>query len=300
MTTANRVCPCCGKDLELVAPSREYFPHTMGVSQNGIEFAAGQERIRLRSFTKSPCTVNGNVLNARDYYTHYNIGRYSGQIYKREAKGFPNVVTVPRIRRALEQGGRRMYDKDLFFQCAHCRNKLAVNENPYRTLTAFAIAWVAYIMTAGVLAILNRTSLALPLDWFFPSLAVMAVLSVGYLVWFMLCLKEAENDLNNFVPLDEYHNLITPPHELTLSKNELVKKYLKEGNVLTARTGSTEYHLYIIGCTEESLYCSVCGTGSEAKRLSEFLRTNVRTLTLTFRRRPVGTAEVTEIKTLDN
>lgn len=76
---------------------------------------------------------------------------------------------------------------------------------------------------------------------------------------------------------------------------ELDRRYLHESNILSARAGKEEFHLYIINADGGGLKCSVCGISGEHKRLSELVRSGSAALPLSFEGRQIGTARVVDM-----
>ncbi len=66
-----RICPCCGKQLNLIAPNKELLPNRFGISKNGIPFYL-ISGIRYFPYTISPESVS--EFNSSILYKCGNIG----------------------------------------------------------------------------------------------------------------------------------------------------------------------------------------------------------------------------------
>lgn len=272
-----RICPCCGKKLELMPPSSELLPLRVGTSSNYVEYYFPSHK-RYTSLTANP-------------HSHYkqctaNKLTYRGNLNKHlilfDKSGW-EIVPVYNTQRKLRKDGLRIFSPEMAFFCDKCKRKLSINRNP---LAIFGTAMSVWFLVAAVVFTISiiRAALiviALLAGVLFVIIAEAAV-ETFFTVWLM----------SNFVPTDEYDNLIYPQTDIKLSTS-LRSPYLREGNVLTAKLADGEVHIYLVRKTD-SYDFSICCEDGERKQLKQRLSEYAK-LELTFEGKPVGTAEITEV-----
>lgn len=280
----NRICPCCGKPLKLIPPTKELLPNRVGVSSNFVEyyFPSGK---RFFSITSRP--------RSRYKQAAANSLTYSGNLNKNHIlfdKSGWNIVPVRNTLKKLESGGLRIFSHEMVFFCKSCERKLSVNRNP---LAFFSSAVGAFFIAAVVVSILITLSVIPLFALFFLGAALLLLLLEAVSEWFFTV-----KYFSNFVPTDEYDSLIYPETHFTLS---VVKKsgYLREGNVFQSELDGMGFYVYLVRKTENPEF-HICGTAGEPERLLALIREKRErgetvTLPLTFEGKFVGNAEVLEI-----
>ncbi len=301
MKLDNKVCPCCGKPLKLIAPIRKYFPDVMGVSLNGVEFALRNDS-RISSYTRKPMAEKLNSMHnmfigiaesrriSENSITHFpeNGNRKSNPLYP--------VVPIRFIERKIRQGGRHLYNRWLFFQCGECRCRLAVNSTPLRLLSIFTdgpiALWIAFLTIVGIMVYTEY----LPFPWVIWTAVSLPIIEACYGLYIALSTLYLGRNASNFAPIDGSDNLVKLPEMLTVTRDEIPKRLCRETNVLSADFGGETWQLYITAVSSDSLGVYVCGSAEEQNRLLEALRNSKsRSFNLRFEGRSAGRAGVTYI-----
>lgn len=272
-----RICPCCGKRLELVPPSKELMPLRVGTSSNYVEYYFPSHK-RYTSLTANP-------------HSHYkqctaNKLTYRGNLNKHlilfDKSGW-EIVPVYNTQRKLQKGGLWIFSPEMAFFCGKCQRKLSINRNPLAifgtamsvwflisavvlTISIIRAGWIAIALLAGALLVIIAE----------------AAMETFITVWIM----------SNFVPTDEYDNLIYPLTDIKLSPS-LRSPYLREGNVLTAKLDDGEVHIYLVR-KNDSYEFSICCEDGEREQFKQRL-SECAELELTFEGKRVGTAKITEV-----
>ncbi len=302
MKLEKKVCPCCGKPLKLIPPSREFFPDTMGVSINGIEFSLRGE-CRFSSYDKDPQSEKLNTLRNNfmgrvestiisDRAVLYISEYYQGQ----RTRSFP-VTPVNFISRKIRKGGIHLYNRWLFFQCEECMGRLALNSNPMRLsglIDLLMAVWVTVITATGLCV--YGGVIAYP--WFILSLLVLPLSLAAYCIYIVISLIKLSRTASNFAPIDSHDNFVVLPKLLTVSRCGIAKKHCRVTNILSTDFEGETYHLYITEVSDDSLGLYICGSSSEQQLLLERLGGYSPTLNLRFEGMNAGSAIVTEICTL--
>lgn len=293
MNISNKVCPCCGRKLELTAPSKKDHPEIMGISKNGIEFTPRRQRARLQSYTKRPDTPLTNDYGYPSAYENEHIDKLYGSVWGRFRKlVIPEVLTAERVADRLRKGGKDMYDPILIFSCVHCRSRLVLNENPYRL-----DPYMAYVIgTAIGLTIISLIAAIGAGMWWMLVLGVLCFGAYfGYRIWAGRQRKKIEEKLSNFVAIDEDEGLITPPHTITLDPSGIDSRFLHKTNILTLKTTGKDINLYITDIKDGKLFCAVCGSDVDRESFGDLARRTTEPFPVSFERIEIGSAKVTAV-----
>lgn len=281
----HRICPCCGKPLELIPPSKALLPNRVGVSSNLIEYYLPSNK-RYFSITSKPHShYKQNSANALEYRgnlnKHFTLFDKSGW----------HIVPVNNASYKIEKDGLWIYSYELVFFCKNCMRKLSLNRNP---LAMFSSVIGIFFVTG--MSALFAILLISPKDILSTLRILMAI--------FLFILLETSLDLlitvrmfSNFVPTDEFDNLIYPHTNIVLS-NDIKSVYLREGNVFQSKMDGEDFYIYLIH-KNTFLAFSVCGIEGEQERLLTLIhekqeRGEKVSLPLTFEGKFVGNAEVLE------
>lgn len=282
-----RICPCCGKKLELIPPSRELLPDRFDESQNGVGYY-WHSNCRLRSYTSSP----------RSNYTHgINNRRIVGDIGKTIPMVRAYIFTVNNTANKLYRDGISLFHYKMVFFCANCKAKLALNSNPF-AIWGSLIFLAAYSIYALILFV---TLIAMAGAGSFDILptAICLILFSAAGIYSLISYITIKKYASNFVRTDAEDGLISPFIEVKASYGSLQKKYLRESNVFSAECGSETFYLYLVK-KNEVLHFHICGVDGEPERMISLLRGKMdggekAVLPLTFEGKAAGSAEVQEI-----
>lgn len=276
-----RICPCCGKHLMPVPPSKQLLPNRVGVSSNFVEYYFPSKK-RYFSITSNP-------------HSHYkqtvaNKLTYQGNLNKNfilfDKSGW-NIVPINNTMNKLKYGGLWIFSHEMVLFCKNCKQKLSINRNPLALFSSAVKA--AFIATVIVLLLISSGVIPLTVFAFLGG------------VW-LLILFEAAVELfitakymSNFVPTDEFDSLMYPEPHLSLS---IAKKsnYLREGNVFMSELDGKIFYIYLVHKTPIPEF-HICGIDGEPERLLALIREKQErgetvTLPLTFEGKYVGAAEV--------
>ena len=231
LSKGKRICPCCGKPLELIPPAKEDLPHRVDESANRVQYYF-KCRARFFSYTRKPRT--GFVIpRDRGYFLDKNIdpnGRLTG--VPRGCDCY--IQTVPYTRKRLDEDRVLFFDNELVFLCGNCRKKLSINHNP---LSVFYVPSFLLMLAVMILAMLLpflfvmgevphqalRGILFFAL-WTLLLTVPVAIFVFAYYFW-------VKKHISNFVPTDEYDTLVKLSEDLKISGGSLAKEYLHPHNV---------------------------------------------------------------------
>ncbi len=274
-----RICPCCGKKLELVPPTKELLPLRVGISSNRVTYYFPSHK-RYTSLTANPCPRYwqrpANKLEYRG-----NLNRH---FIKSDKSGW-EIVPVGNTQRKLQKDGLRIFSPEMVFFCEKCNSKLSINRNPLAIFGAAISVWFLFAVVILLLLIFGIIR----------NVGVVFALLTGTLI---TIIAEAAAEtiftvrvMSNFVPTGEYDNLIYPPTDI---KTAVIRSpYLREGNVLTAKLADGEVHIYLVHKSDICEF-SICCEDNEREQLKQQL-SECAELELTFEGKRVGTAKVTEV-----
>ncbi len=286
-----RICPCCGKKLELVPPTKELLPKRTLSTVVGREFYLISKK-RILSYTVSPKS-NFTYPAGFDNYTPASVKEDYCFINKRSTRNdFPGIATAYNTRKKLAKDNLWLFSWEMVFHCGNCGQKLALNYNPFSILNDWL--WLSFICLI-LLIFLCLTEYAAV--WAANSAATFAVFCAVsglyplFVIVAFLRLAYAKLFLSNFVPTNEVDNLVYPPTDIKLAV--IRSPYLREGNVLTAKFADEEVHIYFVHKNDICEF-SICCDDSEREQLKQRLSERAE-IELTFEGKRVGTAKITEV-----
>lgn len=297
MDLSRKICPYCGKALRLMPPSREYLPNTMGVSANGIEFRIANP-YRFDSYTKQPIANRSYKPTAEiASLEHSNICMRQNDVYIDYHRRTAPVHLVPTIyvRNQIKKGGNALFRRHMVFQCQKCFNIIAINENPYFNNAGgiMVFLWLLTLMLFAVAAMLV-TSGIVPHPLILLLLPIPALISTVIFLILMLISFQRIKHTNNFVPVDEFDNLVKMPRLITVSCN-IPEKYRQEANIFSTKLDGKEYRLYLTSIRESAIDLYICGVDGEQERMLDRLKDRSSPLVLSFEGKEIGSAEVLNI-----
>lgn len=293
-----RICPCCGKQLNLIAPNRELLPNRFGISENGIPFYL-ISGIRYFPYTLSHESVS--EFNSSPLYKCGKIGEdwlcthHAMSASCSRTKVGLNLITIPR--------SKRMLDKDVLFSqggwamaffCENCKAKLALNYNPLTLWggNGFLFAFLAFGYIACLMYKINPIASVIlgcvPIS-LFAIISLFSLLSYLHIKLFM----------SNFVVTDLRDNMIIPQTELNISRQGLKRIFLHRSNIYETELDGERYCLYLTEKGKTDLKMHICGIEGEQERMLTFIREKQKrgetvTLSLTFEGKFAGSTEVIE------
>ena len=284
-----RICPCCGKPLELIPPTKELMPNRFGVSENDIPFYLVSDP-RYIPYTLHPDTMS--KFNSSVLFEDVKIGANwlcnMGMSSHRPRYDGRKIVTVYRTQLMLTKNllmTCAMYA--VVFFCKNCNQKIALNFHP---TSIFDNYFFVFISAAALVFLFAGFTVSLAVVCVSLLIALSALFSGLFVKLFM----------SNFVVTDLRDNMIIPKSELNISRNGLKRIFLHRSNVYETELDGERFYLYLTEKGKTDLKLHVCGIDGEPEHLLALIREKqergeTATLPLTFEGKPVGTAEVTEI-----
>lgn len=288
MTDYERICPCCGKKLVLIPPTRELLPDRFGISRNGVEYYL-YSNPRIRSYTKAPKSnyKGGTAGLCPDFDISENTK------FRRSYQ----LVAVHNTLMKLQKGGKSLFSSEMVFFCEYCKAKLALDSNPYaiRSFQSYQIPYILYFMLLVIPPIRNFNT---PL-WYYAILLALLCLQITIeFVCVLIRYKRICKYKSNFVQTDQTDNLIIPPTHIVTSRCHLEMRYICESNIFKTKVGDLNYYLYLVS-EDDDLHFHICGINGESESLLDLIRAKQErsenvVLPLMFEGKFVGNAEVLE------
>ncbi len=292
MAALNKICPYCGVDLTLEPPDKERLPNSVGVSANGVNFCVVNCR-RVFSYMRRP---NGRMSSAAavlDEYGRVKLDRYNVQIGKADKWHIP-VRPIPFIQKKIDQGGHSLYEPNICFLCANCGQKTAIDKNPYR-FSGIIKSCLVILSFVVIMLIIGSVIQLLSTLVFITVSVVGAVFAGAYRAFSRLYLRFIEAHRNNFVPVNEYDDLILFKTDLVLSRISH-SPFLCEGNILKTELCGESFYIYVVD-KKQNIRSHICGMNGEPERLLALIREKREhgekvILQLTFEGKFAGNTEV--------
>lgn len=287
-----RICPCCGKRLELVPPSTELLPKRTLSTIGGREFYLISKK-RILSYTTSPKS-NFTYPAGFDNYSPATVKEDYCFISRSSTRNdFAGIATAYNTRKKLSKDKLWLFSWEMVFHCGNCGQKLALNYNPFAILndglwlSLICLIFLIFFCLTGIAAAWASNSSAT-----FAVFCAVSGICPLFIILSFFGLAYTKLFLSNFVPTSEVDNLIYPLTDIKLSA-ALRSPYLREGNVLTAKLADGEVHIYLVRKNENYEF-SICCEDGEREQLKQRL-SECAELELTFEGKRVGTANITEV-----
>lgn len=295
MTTKNgRICPCCGKKLILIPPDRMLLPSRTGFSVNGVVYYYAPAK-RFSKITSKPKAKHRKYSNNSWYFD----GNLNPNIVKFDRINLGwHVVPVKYAQKRIDKDGLSLFSDELIFYCRNCGKKLMLNANPIRwfeLITQIMIVFTIVLLFVLTVTATNGTVPAKEVFWGGGFVLVAGLcINVFFTMFSLMIIKYYES---NFVPTDEYDNLIYPDAHLSLLTTKKTN-YFREGNIFMVELEENIFYIYLVHKTQ-SLNFHICGIEGEPERLLSLIREKQEReetviLPLTFEGKFVGNAEVLE------
>ena len=289
MNDFKRICPCCGEKLVLIPPTKELLPERFGISKNGVEYYL-YSNPRIRSYTKDPkSNYKGGIANFR---------LLSDITENTKFRRCYQLVAVHNTLIKLQKGGKSLFSPEMVFFCDYCKAKLALNSNPFaiRYYQSYQITYILYFMMV-VIPIIGESNIPL---WYYGMLITLFCLQFTIeFVCSSIRYKRICKYKSNFVPTDQFDNLIIPKIHIITASCYLEKNLICESNIYKVKVGGSNYYIYLVN-KDDKLSFHICGIDGEPEHLLEFIDKKQKSgekaiLPLSFEGKFVGNAEVIEI-----
>ena len=139
-----RICPCCGKRLELVPPNRELQPSTTGFSTNGVIYYFSPAKRFFRVTSHPSAVPQGGQNNS----WHFE-GRLSPNLvqFDQRHSGW-HIVPVNYAKKRIKRDGLFLFSNELVFYCKHCSQRLTLNVNPMNWFEFVFLLWLIAALLA--------------------------------------------------------------------------------------------------------------------------------------------------------
>ena len=283
MNFKHKICPYCGKQLKLTAPSLEYMPRSVGRNNTGALFVTLSTE-REFSYDLVPESDCSTIESGKSYYQSHDLteGKHPGV----------RAMPIKQIENELKKG---QVFRSVIYQCAECKNTVTVNRSvhiPKPLIRALSLFPVLIELASMLFAP------AMPIIIIVTCLAVILLLLLTFSGKIITAYYDSAS--NNFVPVTELDDLVELPSLLTLSIKKARKKHMSKCNTVTCTIDGKEFSLYITEAGRDTVKVFICGTGDEAEQLVSIIEEKKKTvkqpiLRLFFKGHSIGYAEVTEI-----
>lgn len=291
------ICPKCGKPLLLCEPTRFDLPKRMGESSNKIQFYY-ECKFRLLNITKKPRSM---FALPRDYgYFDKKSIKPMGSWIPRGSDCF--ITTIPYTQKRLEQDKLFFVNREILFLCKNCRQKLSVNHNPFGILryTCFLLGLTAMVSAFVLIAVVLGNAFIMQLMQYLMITLIVVTLLVGVpsLAFSVLYYLYIKLYISNFVPTDEYDNLIALPKLMLLSGVPVA--YRHKSNIFITLIGEEEIYLYITNIKGAEIEVYICGEEQQQKHILQLVSDktnddNPLILPLSFEGKHIGNAQIIDI-----
>ncbi len=186
----------------------------------------------------------------------------------------------------------------MVFFCKKCKQKLALNFNPFAVWSSATCILALVTVVTGILQYIgcmtNIRNQCTPIYWLVILCASIFPLKILYT---LICFFITKFFLSNFVPTSETDNLVYPLPDLVMDCH-IKLRYFHESNVFQTVCEYEIFHIYLIKKGKKSKF-HICGIDGEPELLLALIRQKQErgekvTLPLTFEGKFVGNAEVLE------
>lgn len=298
MKMDKKICPYCGKNLKLIAPTYNTFPQICGKVMGGAEFCVVGE-LRLYSYSKCPVGKLTDLEQIKDRFSKGQSVIKTFNKFGRNTKWSNPIRTVSFLKKKISNGGISLYEENLPLLCKNCNGKLAINVNPRRYAVYLYSFWTYLICLLPVAILLCVFEI---LAW----VKIVNYLGICFLIT-LFCLfgahiwvKIIEKYRSNFAPVNQYDSLIKLPSAFSASIEGVKKCYLHETNVFETQIGEKICHIYLVKKHFQNLFFYICASNDERKRITNMMKTKIKScgsiiLPLSFEGKSVGSVKLVEI-----
>lgn len=290
-----RICPCCGNKLELVAPSTDLLPYRVKETTGGRQYYVVSAR-KILAYTTRP---KSNFEYPSGYENYSGVEMKEDFCYineKSTKKDFTGIATTFNTQKKLGKGGIFLFSHEMVFFCKKCKQKLALNLNPFAIWSGSACIW--FILT--VLAVIFRC-VGFMADIYNQNPLLFWLLNIGaailplMILYTLISFFITKFFLSNFVLTTQVDNLIYPSVDL-VTRCRINFCYYHKSNVFQITFEHEAFHIYLVRKGKPSEF-HICGIDGEPERLLSLIHEKQKhgeavTLPLTFEGKYVGTAEV--------
>lgn len=293
----SRVCPCCGKLLELIPPTNDLLPNRWGISKNNIPFyiPSGIHRLPYTIYPRTLSDFWG--VSVEDVG---NIGKFwvcNGTMSTNAPKnrGKLRLITIPRTERSLKKD--KLFSGcgwGMSFFCKNCKTKLALNFNPH-TIFDGMLFWGIFLTSL----LLGFMMINISFEMFIILCCIPIVLCIIVILLSICSYVYIKCCFSNFVITDLRDNMIIPKAQLNVVRKGLKSIFLHQSNIFETEFDGERFCLYLTKKGKIDLKLHICGVEGEQKRLLSLIREKQErgekvSLPLTFEGKFVGNAEVLE------
>lgn len=292
-----RICPCCGKKPELIPPSTDLLPYRVKETSSGRQYYVVSSR-RVLPYTVRPRS-NFAYPSGYENYSGIAIKEDFCYINRKSPKSFTGIATTFNTQKKLNKDGIFLFSHEMIFFCKNCRQKLALNYNPFAVWSSSACIWfiitvLAVIFWSVGLTANIRTQYPLLFRLFAAGAAVLPLM----VLYTLAGLFVTRFFLSNFVPTTETDTLIFPSPDL-VTRCRINPCYFHRSNVFQTTFKSETFYVYLVKKGKDPEF-RLCGTNGGRERLLALIREKrargeAVTLPLTFEGKAAGSAEVLEI-----
>lgn len=208
------------------------------------------------------------------------------------------ITTIPYTRKRLAHNRLFFVYHEIIFLCSNCRQKLSINYNPFGILrySAFLLGLTIMIGIFILLAAIftNKLIMQNALIFLFSATLFIGIISSAFCLIIYFSIKLF---FSNFVPTNEYDDLIRLPKQITLSG--IPASYRHESNIVSTYIGEEECNLYITSVCNSSVNDFICGEEKLQKIILKSINSileegNSLIIPFTFEGKCIGNAEVIE------
>lgn len=292
-------CPLCGNKLVLIPTDVSLLPNRVKKDTCNNQYYI-ISRKRLRSYTSVPQTsyeypdswaaiTDGGFL-PKDYcYINQKL------FTKRQ---IPGIASIYNTQKKLNKG--LLFCWEMVFHCSSCKQKLALNYNPFNIWSSISIIFAitsAFFVTLFVLGLIpniyNNSQI------FFWILLLLAIIFPIFILYSLFGYVYVKLFTSNFVPTNEVDNLIEPCINIKALKKGCNFLFMHKSNVFETKIDNNIFHIYLVN-NDKCFDFHICEKNSDYKSiimlLSNKMNNNEKILIpLSFEGIHIGNAEIVEI-----
>lgn len=292
-------CPLCGNKLVLIPTDVSLLPNRVkkDTCNNQYYLISGK---RLRSYTSAPQsnykypaswaeTSNGGFV-PKDY-CYINKRLFT----KRQ---MPGIATIYNTQKKLNKGF--LFCWEMIFHCSSCKQKLALNYNPFNIWSSISIifaiisAFFVTLFALGLLPNIYKNS-----QIFFGILLLLAIIFPIFVLYSLLGYVYVKLFTSNFVPTNEVDNLVEPCINIKAIKKGCNLLFMHKSNVFETEIDNNKFHVYLVN-NDKGFDFHICEKNSDYKHiimlLSNKMNNNEKiSIPLSFEGIHIGNAEIVEI-----
>lgn len=188
----------------------------------------------------------------------------------------------------------------MIFHCSLCKQKLALNYNPFNIWSSISIIFAiisAFFVTLFVLGLLPNIYKNSQI--FFWILLLLAVIFPIFVLYSLLGYVYVKLFASNFVPTSEVDNLIEPCINIKTLKKGCNFLFMHKSNVFETEIDNNKFHVYLVN-NDKGFDFHICEKNSAYKHIITLLSNKMNnnekiSISLSFEGKYIGNAEIVEI-----